>query len=46
VVMIVCKLDLLLPVQSVPTINKVASSNLAHGEVFLIQYCVIKFVSD
>jgi hypothetical protein len=35
-----------LPVQSVPITIKVASSNLIHGEVYSIQYYVIKFVSD
>ena len=32
--------------QSVPIATKVVSSNPAHGEVYSIQYCVIKFVSD
>ena len=40
---IVWKLDLQLPVQSVP---KVVSSNPVHGEVYSIQHYVIKFVSD
>ena len=35
-----------LPVQSVSITTKVASLNLIHGEVFLIQHYVIKFVSD
>jgi hypothetical protein len=39
-------LDLQLPVQSVPIITKVVSSNPIHGEVYSIQHCVIKFVSD
>ena len=38
--------DLQLPVQSVPITTKVVSSNPVHGEVYLIQYYVIKFVSD
>jgi len=29
-----------------PITVKVVSSNLTHGEVYLIQYYVIKFVSD
>jgi hypothetical protein len=29
-----------------PITTKVESSNLAHGEVYSIQYCVIEFVSD
>jgi hypothetical protein len=33
-------------VQSVPMTIKVASSNPAHGKVYLIQHYVIKFVSD
>jgi len=32
--------------QSVSITTKVVSSNLAHGEVYLIQHYVIKFVSD
>ena len=39
-------LDLQLPMQSVPITTKVVSSNLIHGEVYLIQHYVIKFVSD
>jgi len=35
-----------LPLQSVPITNKVVSSNSVHGEVYSIQYNVIKFVSD
>jgi hypothetical protein len=38
--------DLHLLVQSVPITNKVLSSNPVHGEVYLIQHYVIKFVSD
>ena len=44
--MIVWKLDLQLPVQSVPMTYKVASSNPANGEVCSVQHYVIKFVSD
>jgi len=32
--------------QSVPITNKVLSLNPVHGEVYLIQHYVIKFVSD
>jgi hypothetical protein len=39
-------LDLQLPVQSVPITTKIVSSNHVHGEVYLIQHYVIKFVSD
>ena len=39
-------LDLQLPMQSVSISTNVARSNLAHGEVYLIQHYVIKFVSD
>jgi len=45
VVVIVLKLDLQLPVQSVSITTKVVSSNLVHGEVYLIQHYVIKFIS-
>ena len=34
------------PVQSEPINTKVVSSNSVHGEVYSIQYYVIKFVSD
>ena len=34
------------PMQSVPIITEVMSSNLAHGEVYSIQYYIVKFVSD
>ena len=43
---IIWYLDLQLPVQSVPITTKVVSSNPTHGEVYLIQHYVIKFVSD
>ena len=33
-------------VQSVPITTKVVSSNSVHGEVYMIQHYVIKFVSD
>ena len=39
-------MDLQLPVQSVPIITKVVSSNTVHGEMYSIQQYVIKFVSD
>ena len=39
-------LDLQLPVQSVHIIAKVVNLYHAHGEVYLIQYYVMKFVSD
>jgi hypothetical protein len=39
-------LDLQLPMQSVPITTNVVRSNLAQGKVYLIQYYVIKFVSD
>jgi hypothetical protein len=38
--------DLQLPMWSVSFITQVLSSNPAHGEVYLIQIDVIKFVSD
>ena len=38
-------MNLQLHVQSVPINTKVARSNPAHGEVYSIQYHVIKFVS-
>jgi hypothetical protein len=44
--MSVWKLDMQLPVQSVPITTEVISSNPVHGEVNLIQQYVIKFVSD
>jgi len=44
VVVIVWSLDLQLPMQSVPITTKV-SWNTAHGELYLIQYYAIKFVS-
>ena len=46
VVVIIWKVDLQLPVQSVPITINVVSFNPAHGEVYLIQHYVIKFVSD
>jgi hypothetical protein len=46
VVVIVLKLDLQLPVQSVPITTKIVSLNHIHGEVYSIQHYVIKFVSD
>ena len=44
-VVIVWKLDLQLPVQSVPITINVVSSNF-HDGVYSIQHYVIKFVSD
>jgi hypothetical protein len=44
-VVIIWKLDLQLPVQSVPITTNVVSSNPVHGEVYSIQHYVIKFVS-
>ena len=41
-----CKVDLQLPMQSVPITTKVVSLNFAPGEVHSIQHYVIKFVSD
>jgi hypothetical protein len=46
VVVIVWKLDLQLPVQSMLITTKVVSSNSVHGEVYSIQHYVIMFVSD
>ena len=47
VAMIVWKLDLQLPMQSLPITTKVVSSNPVHGAVYSIQHYVIyKFVSD
>ena len=45
-VVIVLLLDIQLPVQSVPIISKIVSSNPIHGEVYSIQHYLIKFVSD
>jgi hypothetical protein len=45
-VVIVWKLALQLPMQSVPITTKVVSSNSAHGEVPSIQHYVIKFVNE
>ena len=45
-VVIVWKLDLQLPVQSMLITTKVVSSNSVHGEVYSIQHYVIMFVSD
>ena len=46
VVVIVWKLDLQLPVQSVHITTNVVSSNSSHDGVYSIQHYVIKFVSD
>jgi hypothetical protein len=40
------KLDLQLPVQSVPITTNVVRSKLVHGEVYSVQQYAIKFVSD
>ena len=45
-VVIVCKLDLQLPVQSVPITTKVVSSNPAQVVVHSIQHYAIKFAGD
>jgi hypothetical protein len=45
VAVIVWKLDLLLPMQSVPITTEVVSSNPVHGEMYSTQHYVIKFVS-
>ena len=39
-------IEIQLPVQSIPVITKVVSTNSAHGEVYSIQHYVIKLVSD
>ena len=43
---IACSFDLQLPVQSVPIITELLSSNTAHGKVYSMQHYVMKFVSD
>ena len=40
------RMDLQLPMQLVPITTKIVSSNIAQGEVYPVQHCVIKFVSD
>jgi hypothetical protein len=45
-VVIVCSLDLQLPVQSVPITTNFVSLNKAHGEAFSVEHYVIKFVTD
>jgi hypothetical protein len=45
-VIIVWKLDLQLPMQSVPITTNVVSSNPILGKVYSIQHYLIKFVSD
>ena len=45
-VVIEWRLDLKLPVQSVPITTKVVSLNLIYGDVYLIQLYVIKFLID
>jgi hypothetical protein len=44
--MVIWLLDLQLLVQSVHITTKVVSSNPDHGEVYVMQHYVIKFVSD
>ena len=46
VVVIVWWLDLHLPRQSVPITTKVVGSSPTLGEVYSVQYYLIKFVSD
>ena len=45
-IVIVCKFNLQLPVQSVPITTKVVSLNPVHGKVYSIQHYVIMFVSN
>ena len=40
------RMDLQLPMESVPIITKVVGSNPADDDVYSIQHYVIKFVSD
>ena len=44
--MVVGYIYLQLSVQSMHITTEVVSSNIAHGEVYSMQHCVIKFVSD
>ena len=44
--MVVGYISLQLSVQSMHITTEVVSSNIAHGEVYSMQHCVIKFVSD
>ena len=46
VVLIVWWLDLQLPMQSIPINTKIMCSNSAHGDVYLKQLYVRKFVND
>jgi len=46
VVVIIMQLDLQLPKQSVQITGKIVYSDPAHGEVYSVQDCVIKLVSD
>jgi hypothetical protein len=46
IVVIICCLDLQLPMQSAPIPTKVVSSNPAHCQMYSIQHYVLKFVSD
>ena len=38
--------NMVVDVQPVPIATSIVSSNPAHGEVYSIQHCVIKFVSN
>ena len=40
------RIDLQLPMQLVPITTKIVSLNIAQGEVYPVQHCVIKFVND
>ena len=46
VVVIVCYVNLLLSVLSVPITTTLVKSNIAHGEVYSIHLYVINFTSD
>jgi hypothetical protein len=46
VVVIVCYVNLLLSVQSVPITTTLVKSNIAHGEDYSIHHYVINCVSD
>ena len=46
VVLLALTLFFVIHMQSVPITTNVMSSNPAHGEVYLMQHYVIKFVSD
>jgi hypothetical protein len=46
IVVIICCLDLQLPMQSAHIPTKVVSSNPAHCQMYSIEHYVLKFVSD